>query len=191
MRFQVLIFFYVLTVRAQLIQEINAYDWQIPKQVKQCAVSLAPLAISSIKLDYAVNPYYLRGDFDGDGFMDLAIALRGATDDTKSATGICRARGPSVLLGSLVKGHVFNDDIAESVPSVGWTVLSRDALLQILRLSKPPRQRVSGLRKKLAQGKGEIIYMPYEDGEGVILYVYGHFEWFTINSVQFPQDIRK
>jgi len=184
-------FFCVLTVRAQLIQESNAHDWQVPSQIKQCAVSMVPLAISSIKLDYSVNPFYLRGDFDGDGFMDLAIALRGVTDDTKSATGICRAKGRSVLLGSLAKGHVFNDDIAESVPSAGWTVVSRDALLQILRLSKPPRQRVSGLRKKLAQVKGEIIYMPYEDGEGAILYVYGHFEWYTINSVLFPQDIQK
>lgn len=189
MRFPILIFLCILTLRAQLIQERNAYEWQVPRKIKQCALSLATQAVSSIKLDLTVNPYYLRGDFDGDGLMDLAIALRGATDDTKSATGICPGKGSAVLLGSLAKGHIINNDIAESVPSAGWAVVSRGELLQILRLSRPPQQRVYGLRKKFVQGKGEIIYVPYEDGEGAILYVNGHFEWYTVNSVLFPQDI--
>lgn len=191
MRLTTLMLFFALTIRAQFILESNGYDWQVPSQVKQCAASLISLAVTSIKLDYSVNPYYLRGDFDGDGFIDLAIALRGSTDDTKSATGVCPARGRSVLLGSLAKGHVFNNDIAEAVPSVGWTVVSRVALLEILRISKPPQQRVAALRRKIAEGKGEIIYMPYEDGEGAILYASRRFEWYTINSVLFDQDIQK
>lgn len=191
MKVVALTFFFVFTVRGQFIQNTNVDDWQIPLQVKRCAASLVSPAVTSFTLSESVNPYYLRGDFDGDGFMDLAIALRGATDDTKSGTGICRAKGRSVLLGSLAKGHVFNNDIAESVPSNGWTVVSRDALMEILRLSRPPRSRLAGLRRKLAQGKGEVIYFTYEDGEGVIIYNDKKFEWYTINSLEFEQDIPK
>lgn len=188
MRFLALIFLCSSTLWAQFIEETYSYNWELPMQVKRCAESLAPLAVSPFKLDYRVNPYYLRGDFDGDGLIDLAIALRGATDDTKRATGICRVKGPSEMRGSLAKGQLVDDGISESVPVMGWTVVSRKAIMAVLRQSKAPAQRVMALRRKLARGRGEILHFPYEDGEGVIFYVDGHSEWYTVNSIEFPQD---
>lgn len=188
MRLLALLFCCLVTLKAQLVPERDVPRWQVPKQVTDCANSLVRFAVTSIKLDYEVNPFYLSGDFDGDGFMDLAIALHGVGDSTRSGTGICRAKGPSVLLGTLAKGFVVNNEIAESVPSAGWTVVSRDGLLQVLKDSNPPRERVAGLRKKLARGKGEVIFMPYEDGDGVIIFGGSRFEWYTINSIVFPQD---
>ena len=166
----------------------HVYDWQIPQQVKNCVASFAPLASSILRINLDINPYYLRGDFDGDGRMDLAIAMRSASDDTKLGTGICRAGMPPVLLGAISKGKPFSDDPADSIASVGWTVITRDFLEQVLKKSNPSRHLRTKISAKLAFTKGEMIYMPYEDAEGLIFFANGHFQWYTINSTMLPQN---
>jgi hypothetical protein len=165
----------------------NVYDWQVPQQVKKCVASFAPLAKSLLKINFDINPYYLRGDFDGDGRNDLAIAMLSANDNTKLGTGICRGGMPPVLLGSIGQGKPFSDDPADSIASVGWAVITRDQVIQILKTSNPSRHQKTRIRAKLAMVKGEMIYMPYEDAEGLIFFAGGHFQWYTINSTMFPQ----
>ena len=166
----------------------HVYDWQIPRTVTTCVASFAPLASSPLKINLDINPYYLRGDFDGDGRMDLAIAMRSVNDDTKLGTGICRGGMPPVLLGAICKGKPFSDDPADSIASVGWTVITRDFLALALKKSNPSRHIKTGIGSKLARAKGEMIYMPYEDAEGLIFYADGRFQWYTINSTMLPQD---
>lgn len=173
---------------SQPTTETRVYDWQVPQQIKDCIASLAPLSNSPIKVNFDINPYYLRGDFDGDGQMDLAITMRSSVDDSKLGTGICRGGKAPVLLGAISKGKRFSDDPADSIASVGWTVITRGALAQVLQKSNASRHQRTGIRSTLTRARGEMIYMPYEDAEGLIFFVDGHFQWYTINSVMLPQD---
>lgn len=173
---------------SQVTIENHVYDWQIPQQIKQCVASLAPLANSPLKINFDINPYYLRGDFDGDGQMDFAIAMRSSTDDSKLGTGICRATKTPIVLGAISKGKRFSDDPADSIASVGWTVITKEVLSHVLQKSNAARHLKTGIRTTLARAKGEMIYMPYEDAEGLIFFIDGHFRWYTINSVMLPQD---
>jgi len=45
-----------------------------PDQISACLKM--PIA-SGVEVDVETNPYYLRGDFDGDGKPDYAVAVRG------------------------------------------------------------------------------------------------------------------
>ncbi len=41
--------------------------WRVPDQIVACLARSPPQAKSELILDSGRNPYYLRGDFDGDG----------------------------------------------------------------------------------------------------------------------------
>ena len=163
--------------------------YRVPDRIKACLAESMPLARSKLVLDSARNPYYLRGDFDGDGRPDLAIALKSKTVASQVGIGICRDKLPPVLLGSIAKAKpFFDDDPRDGVESPGWVVVTRAELFRILKKTNPRRQATTGIMSRIAAALGEMIYMPYEDSEGVIYYWHGQFRWYTINSIDFPQE---
>jgi len=76
-----------------------------PQQVEECLKS--PKAAGLEVLD-RTNPFYLRGDFDGDGKPDYALQVRSSK---KGGAGVlvCTSRGSIFLLGSGIGGSQFYD----------------------------------------------------------------------------------
>lgn len=167
--------------------EDSTYPWQTPQQVRDCVATFSRLARGPVVVNRSINPYYQRGDFDGDGRVDLAVTMRSKSDEGALGTGICLAAGPSVLLGRIALGKPFSDDPADSVASTGWAIITRSELSRILQRSNPGRHRQTGIANLLATSKGELIYMPFEDAEGLIFFRGGQFRWYTINSTEMPQ----
>ncbi len=65
----------------------------------------------------AVNPFYLAGDFDGDGQMDYALRLVSKSNRAKEADAIFFAKGAPRLLSK---------DIKEEYPGPAWYVVARN-----------------------------------------------------------------
>ena len=178
----------VLLCPALLSQDDDDYPlYFVPHRIKACLAESMPLARSELVLDSSRNPYYLRGDFDGDGQPDLAIALKSKNQASQEGIGICRDKLPPVLLGDIAKGKSFpEDDPEDGVESPGWVVVTRAELFKILKATNPRRNATTGIMSRLATASGEMIYMPYETSEGVIYYWHGQFHWYTIYSDVFP-----
>jgi hypothetical protein len=59
---------------------------------------------SRYAIDRIINPYYVRGDFDGDGRMDLAITVRD-TVSGRSGVALIRAAMDSVVIYGAGRGY--------------------------------------------------------------------------------------
>ena len=111
-----------------------------------------------------VNPFYLRGDFDGDGGTDyVARIFRRSLDPTvatdRSGLAFCPAAGSVAILGAslgaLPEGadpDLFISPSWEAVPPESPELTSLDAI-------------------------GDVIVMPWEDGAGLIFWKNGKFYW--------------
>lgn len=142
----------------------------VPEAVKRC---LERKEIrGQVKLGLKLNPYYLRGDFDGDGNIDLAISIVGAKS-SRIGILVCHASGYlEVLRGDSKPAKAFSDMADDNFISGSWTVLEKSDVTR--RLSKAKvKNRVLG----------EAIFMPWDDGDGLILWNGVKFQWVILRSL--------
>jgi hypothetical protein len=74
-------------------QRNTVSEYNVPLEVTRCMKSLG----TAYEISGKINPFYLRGDFDGDGKPDYAVLIR--KDDSQQGVMICRsvAAKPTVL----------------------------------------------------------------------------------------------
>ena len=105
-----------------------------------------------------MNPFYLRGDFDGDGAPDHAVALR-VPKINKNGVLICRGRGAPIVLGAgSIATSPFSDMLDDNFVAPNWpvgTISEISEYRKVIRNAPVP--------------KGEVIKMIWEDG---IHYIY-------------------
>ncbi len=92
----------------------------------------------------AVNPFYLTGDFDGDGEMDYALKLRAKTNKDVAEDAVFFAKGEPRLI---------SNDIKEDYPGPAWYVVSETEKQQMRSAA------VEEGGKKSAKLKGDAIMM--------------------------------
>lgn len=160
-------------------------EWRIPERVKLCLATGSGVAGRTLTILTEVNPYYLRGDFDGDRTIDLAIAVRDAAEN--DGIIICsRTKGVSVL-GSVYPRVPFGDVRGDRMLPVGWNVIGKAELRKLLRENNPKRH--IGFITKLSMMSEEILYIPDSESMAIVYCVAGKYYWYTINSplvVQVP-----
>ena len=162
------------------------YPWMVPKSVQKCLQASQQLAVTPIEVNREVNPFYIRGDFDGDGRLDLAVAVRTPGKDNRSVL-ICSGEKPLALLGNSAKRRVDLGDAGDEIVSLGWSVVGLQDVLTELGANNPRRH--NGFRSALAAVRGEMILMPAEDRLGLIFHDGRGFHWYTINAVWRKQDL--
>ena len=160
------------------------YDWIIPDQVRKCLTNGSKRAKTQLRPNMESNPFYLRGDFDGDGQMDLAVAVRGHGEEEIGVV-LCAGSFNITVLGSIAKGVFFSDIPGDRIMSLGWCVLRKAEILDILASNNPRRH--DSIRRKIPVIRGEMLFFPAEDGMGMIYFLDGRYRWYTINSVMLPQ----
>src|SRR6266496_3013098 len=90
-------------------------EWNIPPAISDCLSRESVLAIRS-----DINPFYVSGDFDGDGKLDYAVQVT-EVKSSKKGILVCLSsvRSPQVI-GA---GHKFVWD--DSLRFDAWYVISR------------------------------------------------------------------
>src|SRR5437773_2318343 len=72
--------------------EVNPYN--VSDELRACL-----RAKPELEIDGDINPFYISGDFDGDGLTDFAAQVK-AKKDQRQGILICFAKGNPVLLGA-------------------------------------------------------------------------------------------
>jgi hypothetical protein len=91
-----------------------------PDKVAQCLKSPKAAGLTVLADN---NPYYLRGDFDGDGKPDYALSVR----SKKGGTGVlvCAGNGAFFLLGSGIGGGQFSNMPQDNFLAPHWPVYAK------------------------------------------------------------------
>lgn len=124
----------------------------VPSQIKTC---LESVSLKTYRIDPRVNPYYLRGDLDGDGKPDYAVMIIG-TQSTSTGLAICQSNGQVFVLGAGSQPR-FSAKKDDNFLSSDWEVLT---LLEF-------REYVCD-KKAAKRAKGEVILLSWEDGSSYI-----------------------
>jgi hypothetical protein len=115
---------------------------------------------------YEDNPYYLRGDFDGDNKPDYVVEIKGQRTG-RNGVLICTAKQESFVLGADNQGdHPFSDMPHDNFVAPDWDVVSREELV-----------RWHQHHPDLPTPEGEGIAMIWEDGIAVIYWDGKAFRW--------------
>jgi hypothetical protein len=129
---------------------LRAEDPNVPQRVAACLKS----AEVPVQVDFRLNPFYIRADFDGDGKADYAVLVKKGKD-----------RGIVVCRAAVAKGTV----IGSGVPFNEWRDLDFSAWAAYEK-----RAAGSGVPRLL----GEAIWLEWGERGSGLVYWNGHkFVW--------------
>lgn len=138
-----------------------------PTQIRQCLE--LPVA-SSVEEDLETNPYYLRGDFDGDGKMDYAVAVRGRKTK-RNGVLVCAGNRKAFVLGAdQPLQPPFSDMPGDNFVAPNWSVYSKVE-------TEALRAFTSNVPVIPAKLYGETLAMIWEDGIALIYWDGRAFRW--------------
>lgn len=135
-----------------------------PNPIVQCLGSPKSAGLTVL----FTNPYYLRGDFDGDGRPDYALRVRRAGRGT--GVLICGGNGAVFLLGAGLGDKRFSNKEGDNFLAPQWEVATKADIsaLSAFRRNVP---------HPIPVVKGEAIAMVWEDGIALIYWDGGAFRW--------------
>jgi hypothetical protein len=136
-----------------------------PERLAQCLRS-PKVANLSVLTDR--NPFYLRGDFDGDGLPDYAVSVRSQAGGT--GVLICAGDGGLFLLGARIGGGRFSDMPQDRFIAPNWAVYTREDVTALKAFQ-------SNVPRPVPSVKGESIAMIWEDGISLIYWDGKSFKW--------------
>ena|ERR1051325_1125180 len=124
-------------------QTIDPND--VPDEVRSCVRSQADM-----ELDGSINPFYISGDYDGDGITDFAVLLRDKKDQGSGIHHIlfCFAHGKTVLWSSDDSSH------AKPSPFTAWFLVGKQSKL----LSVHPQIKHDSLAILIGDEGGGLVY---------------------------------
>ena len=134
----------------------------VPIRIRTC---LESPRLKAYKIDSRVNPYYLRGDFDGDNKPDLAVMIVGRRNNGPTGLAICQGNGATFVLGAGTEPK-FSTKQGDDFLSSNWEVLTHDEFHKFLSDSRLGER-----------AKGEVIALNWEDGTGYIYWDGNQYQW--------------
>jgi hypothetical protein len=125
---------------------------------------------ASIVVTPDLPPYYLRGDLDGDGRADYAVAVRGRKTKRRGVL-ICDAKDRVFILGAdSPTAPPFSDVEGDEFFAPNWAMLSRP---EAETLSK----EFGGVPHPFPKLLGEAIAMTWENGVALIYWDGNRYRW--------------
>ena len=134
-----------------LVGRVTADDvlvFNIPDSITNC---LKPVS-RQYKISGRINPFYLRGDFDGDGRPDYAVLIT----NPKSERGIavCRAasRGPEIVGAGVALNKLADFDFD------AWMVFTRRPVERGVGERPPPKLQGDGISIIWSESASALLY---------------------------------
>jgi hypothetical protein len=137
-----------------------------PEIVSQC---LKNKKTSGLKVFTEKNPYYLRGDFDGDRKPDYALEVELKSKGT--GVLICAGNGSIYLLGAGIGGMKFSDLPDDSFLATYWKVYTEQDITELAAWTHNVPHPVPSIKGR------EAIAMIWEDGISLIYWDGIKFRW--------------
>jgi hypothetical protein len=132
-----------------LICAISAYARapELPATIGTCMKSVD----ARLEIDRRLNPFYLRGDFDGDGRRDYAVLVRRGTS---RGIAICLASSPKAMtLGAGSAFHGMTD-----MDFTSWNVYEKRFVERGVGEGSPPRLIGEAIRVEWEESASALIY---------------------------------
>ena len=154
-----LFFLTAFVVGAVPIQD-DPFAFNTPAAIRKC---LKPVE-SQYKLSDRSNPFYLRGDFDGDGKSDYAVLV--TNDKGERGMAVCRAvASRPEILGA---GTIFNK--LRDLTFGAWMVFPKGPVERGVEAGPPPTLRGDALLIIWPESASALTYW---DGRGFRWYQQG------------------
>jgi len=124
-------------------QEITT-PYNVPDGLSACLKARPELEINT-----SINPYYISGDFDGDGFTDIAVQVK-SSKDKRQGILLCLAMRDSTLVGA-TEPLPWKEDV---LPFDDWILIRKGSK----RLSIYPQLKFDTLAWFNGDGRGVFLY---------------------------------
>jgi hypothetical protein len=128
----------------------------LPRAVDRCFTALG----SEYRITARLNPFYLHGDFDGDGRADYAVLIARGEEN---GILICRAsEGKPIILGA---GRPFNG--MRDLNFDAWMIYPKEPVQRGVGEGSPPTLR------------GDAVEVVWSEKASALLYWNGSgFQWY-------------
>jgi len=137
-------------------------------EVKRCLENPAVKDKAQILSNY--EPFYLTGDFDGDGLPDYAVAIKGSMTQ-RNGVVICTRKDRVFILGAdNPTNPPFSDMPNDNFVAPQWKVYTKEEAAKVQTIDKEPSTQV-------AFPKGDSIAMIWEDGICLIYWDGNRYRW--------------
>jgi hypothetical protein len=130
-----------------------AQQYSIPDWVT-AAIQRAGLD-ATLSADARLNPFSLRGDFDGDGRADFALLVRARRSGKPGIAVIHRAGARVFVLGAGNDNSAGGDDFTWMDT---WTVFDRGRVMQGAGTDRPPVLKGDALLVAKSEAASAILY---------------------------------
>jgi hypothetical protein len=140
-------------------------DFNIPEELDSL-LTTGPFA-ASYSISARINPFYLRGDFDGDGKADYAILVVSKKDQSSGIAIWLTSQKKIIVLGA-GKPFKMSGQSTSNLDFVDfWQVREKNAVEGAPEAGPPPRL----IGEAILAGKSE-------DGDGLIYWTGKEFRWY-------------
>jgi hypothetical protein len=161
----------MLTLPLIVVQAADTLPGNIPEQL-QPAVDAGAFK-ASFEVSAWLNPFYLRGDFDGDGLADYALLVTRRIDGKKGIAVWLSTKhqsGPTII-GAGKKSRVGSGDSDDWSFFDAWQVYGKRIVPQSVDGNKPPKL------------SGEAILIEKTEAASGLLYWDGkQFRWYQLGD---------
>lgn len=150
------------------LASVSGFADDEPFQPDKVAECLKRPKASGLTVLTGTNPFYLRGDFDGDGKPDYALSVRSGNGGT--GVLVCGGNGAFFLLGTGLGGGQFSDMPQDNFLAPQWAVYTKQEVTALAAFQ-------SNVPRPVSSVKGEAIAMIWEDGTSLIYWDGAKFRW--------------
>lgn len=150
--------------------QISDLEFNIPAEIRRFFEGKSDLA--KYEISSRINPFYLRGDFDGDGGMDFAVLVLERKSKRRGLIILNPKRGSFAVIGA---GQNFLRSDGYNYIDFGfkaWSVYSKSKIEQSLEEETPPP-------KLLAEA---ILVEWPEAGSGIIYWNGIIYKWYHLGG---------
>jgi hypothetical protein len=119
-----------------------------PKEVSRCLKKVA----SQYKVSYRINPFYLRGDFDGDGKPDYAVLITSLADGSRGLA-VCGSQ-----IGIQILGAGVSFDKMKDLDFNAWRVYAKGPVGPGVESGPPPKMTAEALLIEWAESASGLVY---------------------------------
>ena len=141
-------------------EQQNLPEWTVPVLAEKTFAS-------TYALSTRLNPFFLHGDFNGDGRLDVAVLIMHKTTGQQGIAILHAGAQTAIVVGA---GHAVGNGGADFSWLDAWSVSVKPAVHQDATGKKPPMRPGDALLVQKLEAAGALLYW---DGTAYRWYQYG------------------